>query len=68
MFSKTFTLSGLTCPACKKISEKRLSTIPGIMRVEVNLDSGAAVIEAERKINSDEIRSALQNTSYQLIE
>ena len=68
MFSNSFKLSGLTCPACKKVSEKRLSLIPGAVRVEVNLDSGETAIEADRQISSGEIKLALKDTHYQLVK
>ena len=63
-----FKLSGLTCPACKKIAEKRIATIPGVKQVRVNLDSGKAIINSDRDVRLQEIKEVLKDTRYQVIE
>lgn len=65
--TKTIKLSGLTCPACKKLIEKRVSTISGINSVEVNLESNEATLESSRDIPLLEIREVLRGTPYQII-
>lgn len=64
----TIKLSGLTCPACKKLIEKRLSTISGIDRVDVRVDLGEAVIDSDQVIQLSEIKEVLKDTPYQIIK
>lgn len=64
---KTIKLSGLTCPACKKLIEKRLVAIPGINQVEVSLHCQEALIDANRDISQLEIKEVLKGTPYQVI-
>ena len=61
-------LSGLTCPACKKVTEKRIGSIKGVSGVEVLLDSGVATISSERVIPMSEISEVLKDTPYQVSE
>lgn len=59
-------LSGLTCPACKKLTEKRISAVPGVNKVEVNINTGETVIESNREIEINIIKNALSGTPYQV--
>ena len=68
MQTQIIKLSGLTCPACKKVTEKRIGGIKGVIKVEVSLDSGVAAINADREITMLEIKEALKDTPYQVIE
>lgn len=60
--------SGLTCPACKKLIEKRVGAIPGVNRIEVNAASGEAIINSGRTIQLSEIQEVLKDTPYQVIK
>ncbi len=66
--NQTFKLSGLTCPACKKIIEKRLYTVPGITGAIVDLKSQEVSIDSVRDIQSLEIKNVLADTQYQVIK
>jgi len=66
MTTQTFTLSGLTCPACKKLTEKRIGVIPGVTKVEVTVATGEAVINANKKITTLQIKEVLKDTPYQV--
>ena len=68
MSTQTLKFSGLTCPACKKIIERRVSGIDGVKRIEVNLDSGIAMIDADQEINILAIKSVLNDTPYQVVD
>ncbi|MFZ5535347.1 MAG: heavy-metal-associated domain-containing protein [Patescibacteria group bacterium] len=64
MNTQTFTLTGLTCPACKKITEKRISSLPGVIHVEVTVSNGSAHVESQSPITSVQINEVLMDTSY----
>ena len=65
MQKQTYTLSGLTCHACKKLTEKFIGKIPGVKNVDTNLETGIVTLDAERTINSNEINSILKGTPYE---
>ena len=60
----TIKLNGLTCPACKKLTEKRIGQIAGVESVEVNLSDSFATISAGREISKEEISKVLEGTPY----
>lgn len=62
----TFQLSGLHCESCKKITEKRVSKIEGVIQANTNLDSGEIRITAKRAIAPSEVIKALEGTDYQV--
>ena len=59
-------LSNLTCPACKKLSELRISKIKGVESVDVDLKTGKTVIQAKDKVSIEIIKKVLQGTPYRV--
>ena len=68
MQTQTIKLSGLTCPACKKITEKRIGSLAGVKKVEVIVDAGVATIDTDRELSIEEIKEVLKDTPYQVSE
>jgi copper chaperone CopZ len=67
MNTQTITLSGLTCPACKKITEKRIGGLDGVTKVETTVETGLVAIVANREISAQEINNVLKDTPYKTI-
>jgi copper chaperone CopZ len=67
MTTQTVYLSGLTCPACKKITEKRIGGLDGVTKVETTLANGQVTIEGSREISTQEINQVLRDTPYKII-
>lgn len=61
-----FTLSGLHCESCKKISEKRVKKIEGVTEATTNLETGELIITGDRGITKQEVVTALEGTDYQV--
>lgn len=57
-------LSGLTCPSCQKLTEKRIGQIPDVTMVKVDLRSSEAEIESQRSVTAAEVQKALEGTNY----
>ncbi len=60
-------LSGLTCPACQKVTQNRISKISGVSGVKVDLGSQEAEINADRKITKEEVKAVLLGTPYEIL-
>lgn len=58
-------ISGVTCGACQKVIEKRVSKVADVQEVKVDL-SGATEILASRYVPVSEISKALEDTHYQV--
>lgn len=60
----TLKLKGLTCGACKQLSERKIKRIVGVQSVNVDLKTGNTEIISERSISALEVQSALKGTDY----
>lgn len=65
MYTQLFTLSGLTCTACKKVSEKRIGAINGVQTVSVDLKTSKATVESNSNLSLDQIQASLTGTPYE---
>lgn len=65
---QTIKLTGLTCPACKKITEKRIGELNGVTKVETVLENGLVYIFTSREISAQEIDNILKDTPYKTIK
>lgn len=62
-----FQLSGLTCPACEKLIEKRVKKILGVEKVRVSVKDGKTEIAANRIISLKELEKILIGTPYKVV-
>ena len=62
----TYCITGMTCKGCKEHVEKRLISIDGITKVEVNLSEKTALIEMEKHIPMDTLKDAFEGSSYMI--
>ena len=56
-------IKGMTCQNCRKGVMEQMSALSGVFTVEVSLETGKAVIEAENQIPLDKIKEQL-GTKY----
>jgi Cu+-exporting ATPase len=68
MIKKTFAIKGMHCASCVYVNEEALKKIPGVVEAVVNLANGKAVITAEKEIDFEEIKKAVEAVGYQVIE
>jgi copper chaperone CopZ len=61
-----FTLTGLTCVSCQKLSKIKLEKIDGVKKVRVELD-GKTEIDSDREIKLEEIEKAVAETHYKIL-
>ena len=52
-------IEGMTCGNCKSSVEQHIENIPGVNSVEVELSTGRVVIEADRHLSTEEVKTAL---------
>lgn len=66
MKNLTIKILGTHCPACQKLTEKRIKTLAGVLSVEVNYETGETKIVSDRDISKGEINSVLSDTEYKV--
>jgi copper chaperone CopZ len=59
-------VSGMTCGNCARTVEKKLTSSPGVSRVEVDLAGAAATVEFDpERIGEAEIGAAIEKLGFQ---
>ena len=61
-------LTGLTCEACVKLASKRLSKVPGVKSINIDLASGETKIESETEIDRGILQDSLVGTIYKIVK
>ena len=58
-----FKVLGIHCGACQKVIEKKLLKVEGVSQVNAEANGDVSVL-ANRAINLDEVKLALEGTEY----
>lgn len=68
MATTKFLLSNITCGSCVKVSQMKISDIPGVKMVTIKQNGVEAdgELEADRAVSLEEISLALADTHYQV--
>ncbi len=68
MYDQTFTIIGMHCEACTKLSAKRIKSIDGVTDAHVDLLSNTATVRAERKLTVEDINTVFIDSDYRAEE
>jgi copper ion binding protein len=66
-FRTTVTVSGMTCGHCIASVQEEVGEVAGVRSVDVELESGAVTITADRELGRDEIEAAVVEAGYTLV-
>src|SRR4030042_1464924 len=61
-----FPVSGMTCASCVSRVESRLSSVPGVISVSVNLASEKATVEYAEDVRVADLQKAVHEAGYEL--
>lgn len=64
MSSMTVTVTGMTCGHCVSAVRDEIGGIDGVTGVDVDLESGSVVIEADREIDPAAVEGAVHEAGY----
>ena len=64
---RTVIIEGMTCEHCKARAESRLNSLDGVS-AKVNLKRKTAVVSMEKEVEDEEIKKAIDNAGYEVIE
>ena len=65
---KKILIEGMTCEHCVNHVKEALSKLNGVISVNVNLDSKSAVIEALEDVKDEDIKAAVDEVGYEVLE
>jgi copper chaperone CopZ len=67
MTTTTYEIQGMTCGHCIASVSDALRMLPGVDDVDVDLDRGTATVTSESSLDSDAVRSAVEQAGYELL-
>jgi copper chaperone len=65
-FRAQVTVTGMTCQHCAMSVSEEIGEIPGVSAVDVQLESGAVTVLADRKVALDELAAAVTEAGFEL--
>ena len=66
--TNTYRIGGMSCGGCVSTVKQKLSTVPGVTSVTVDLGEKEAEITSSQEIKTDALRAALSNSHYTISE
>ncbi len=64
----TYHIGGMSCGGCVSTVKKKLSAVPGVTSVKVDLAKKEAEITSSQELKADKLQEALSNTGYTITE
>lgn len=64
--SQTINVTGMTCQNCVRHVREALQALPGVRSVCIDLGTGRVELAADRTLDPDELRAALDEAGYAL--
>jgi len=66
MSTATYTVTGMPCQHCVASVTEEISELAGVQGVDVDLPTGAVTVTSEQPLETDAVRSAVEEAGYQL--
>ena len=64
MMKKEYNLEGIKCEGCANTVKERFSNVPGVINVEVSLETKVATVEGDASV--DALQASLEGTKYSI--
>ncbi len=61
-------VQGMTCQHCVNTVQRAVSSLEGISKVEVSLDSGTVRVSMEKDVPLDIIKRSIEEWGYKVVE
>jgi len=66
MSTQSYVVTGMTCAHCVASVTEEVSEVAGVTGVDVDLETGALQVTADRVIPDEAVRAAVEEAGYQL--
>lgn len=67
MSTSTFVVKGMTCGHCVNHVTEEVSKIPGVLSVDIVLETGSVTIESHEAIDDAAVQAAVVEAGYELV-
>lgn len=62
----SYTVTGMTCAHCVQAVSTEVGKLPGVTRVEVDLDSGRVDVTSDQPLSDEAVRAAVDEAGYEV--
>lgn len=66
--TSTYQVTGMTCGHCAQSVSTEVGSVAGVTDVRVDLASGAVTVISTEALDTDQVREAVQEAGYQLVD
>ena len=67
MTTATYTVKGMTCGHCVNAVTEEVKRIPGVVGVDIDLDSGRVSVSSEQPVSDDAFCAAVDEAGYEVV-
>jgi copper chaperone len=68
MSEATYTVTGMTCGHCASSVTEEVQAIDGVQNVGVDLSSGKVTVTSASPLDAEQVRAAVTEAGYQLVD
>ena len=68
MCEATYTVTGMTCGHCASSVTEEVQAIDGVQNVGVDLPSGKVTVSSASPLDVEQVRAAVTEAGYQLVD
>ncbi|OZD58216.1 heavy-metal-associated domain-containing protein [Rhodococcus sp. 06-1460-1B] len=62
----TYSVEGMTCAHCAASVKEEVSEVPGVTGVDVDVDTGAVVINSDAELDAAAVDAAIEEAGYRI--
>lgn len=66
--TSTYRVTGMTCGHCAQSVSAEIGNVAGVTDVQVDLASGAVTVTSTDALDTDQVREAVHEAGYQLVD
>ncbi|MFB8128705.1 heavy-metal-associated domain-containing protein [Streptomyces mirabilis] len=67
MSESTYTVTGITCGHCAASVTEEITTLAGVKKVDVDVESGRVTVASDSPLATEDIRAAVTEAGYELV-
>jgi copper chaperone len=65
--ASTYLVAGMTCEHCVRSVTEEVGEVPGVTRVDVELESGRVIVSSVAPVDDALVRAAVREAGYEVL-
>jgi copper chaperone len=67
MITNTYAVKGMTCSHCVNAVSTEVGALPGVRKVDVDLETGGVTVTSDQPLDIEAVRGAVDEAGYELV-